>query len=62
MSDALWIGVDSVGESCVTALNVFRKVGDTFELVRMIEGDEADVLYSKLTKDEEAGHVAEIEL
>ena len=54
MSDSLWIGVDSVGEGdkSYPALNVFRKRGNSFELVKIIDGDEAIELYSKLTKGE----------
>lgn len=48
--DALWVGVDfDEGSGGVPAINIFRKVGDGFELVKMVEGDEALKLYSQLT-------------
>ena len=48
--DALWVGVDiDKGPGGVPAINVFRKVGDAFKLVKMIDGDEALKLYSMLT-------------
>lgn len=55
MSDSLWVGVDSVGvdDKTVPSLNVFRKNGNSFELVRIIDGELAVKLYSELTKKED---------
>ena len=55
MSDSLWVGVDSVGvgDKSVPTLNVFRKNGNSFGLVRIIDGELAVKLYSELTKKED---------
>ena len=50
----LFIGFD-VGEvgRDIPTLNVFRKVGDTFRIVKIINGDEAVKLYFKLTREDD---------
>lgn len=50
MGDALWIGVASIDGPDTPALNVFRKNGNEFELVKIIEGKEACDIYDALTK------------
>ena len=63
MNDALWIGVDSVNEGkTVASLNVFRKRGDSFDLVKIIEGKEAEEVYAALTEGGDETNVAEINL
>lgn len=61
-ADSLWIGVQSIGGSCITALNVFRKIGNSFQLVNTLEGDNALLVYDALTKNEEKTDVIELEL
>ena len=61
-TDSLWIGVQSIGGSCITALNVFRKIGNSFQLIKTLEGDNALLVYEALTKDEEKTDVIEREL
>lgn len=61
-TDSLWIGVQSIGGSCITALNVFRKIGNSFQLIKTLEGDNALLVYEALTKDEEKTDVIELEL
>lgn len=50
MGDSLWIGVDGIDGSSVTSLNVFRKRGDSFDLVKTVSGEEAKRLYALLTE------------
>lgn len=52
--DALWIGVSSLDGPSVPALNVFRKHGDIFELVKVIEGEDAIKTYKHLVEGGEA--------
>ena len=61
-ADSLWIGVQSIGGSCITALNVFRKIGNSFELIKTLEGDNALLVYEALTKDGEETGAVELEL
>lgn len=51
-NDSLWIGVQSLQGSCITALNVFRKVGNGFKLINVIEGPRAIQIYELLTREE----------
>lgn len=61
-ADSLWIGVQSIEGSCITALNVFRKVGNSFELVKTLEGDNALFVYEALTKDGEKTNAVELQM
>lgn len=54
-NDSLWIGVQSLQGSCITTLNIFRKVRNGFELVKIIEGEEALRVYDILTKGDDEG-------
>lgn len=63
MGDALWIGVDfGKGEEAMPALSVFRKNGESFELVKTFSGEKALELYSILTKEGDDTLVAEVVL
>lgn len=61
-ADSLWIGVQSIGGSCITALNVFRKVGNSFELIKTLEGDNALFVYEALTKDGEKTNAVDMQM
>lgn len=61
-ADSLWIGVQSINEKSITALNVFRKVGSSFELVKTLEGDNALLVYEALTKDGDETNDVELNL
>lgn len=52
-ADSLWIGVDALDGGSIPSLNVFRKRGKTFDLVKIISGDEAIRIYKLLTEGDE---------
>lgn len=62
MGESLWIGADLGKDGSMPALNVFKRVGDGFELVKAFDGDEAMRVYSLLTSKGEDSLVAEVEL
>lgn len=52
MYNPLFVGFDAGSDGSLPSLNVFKKTDNGFEIIKIINGQEAVELYFKLTRKE----------